>query len=130
VGGAGLFINSVELRFPVRKPDLGGVLFHDAGNVYSRIGNLSFRVNQRISAQDTANQKITDFDYMVHAVGMGLRYNTPIGPLRVDFAWCINPPQYYGLRGTLNDLIRGGPTIRELRRLEHFQFFFSLGQTY
>lgn len=131
LGGAGLFVNSVELRFPVRKPDLGAVLFHDAGNVYRRIGNLSFRLKQRVTAQDMANQRITDFDYMVHAVGLGIRYNTPIGPVRLDFSYSLNPPKFYGLSGTINDLIRNpGNTTRDLHRLSRFQFFFSIGQTY
>ena len=131
LGGAGLFINSVELRFPVRKPDLGAVLFHDAGNVFRRIGNLSFRVGQRVTAEDMANKRITDFDYMVHAVGLGIRYNTPIGPVRLDFSYALNPPRFYGLSGTINDLIRNpGNTTRDLHRLSRFQFFFSIGQTY
>ena len=130
MGGAGLFINSEELRFPVRKPDLSAVLFHDAGNVYTKIGGLSFRVRQR--APDLINKREDDFNYMVHAVGIGFRYNTPIGPVRVDFAYSINPPRYYGVHGTLNDLITRGfsPADRNLRRLDHFQFFFSIGQTY
>jgi len=134
LGGAGLFVNSVELRFPVRMPSFGGlgaVLFHDAGNVYRRIGNLSFRLKQRVTAEDLANKRITDFDYMVHAVGLGIRYNTPIGPLRLDFAYSLNPPKFYGLSGTINDLIRNpGNTTRDLHRLSRFQFFFSIGQTY
>ena len=35
---------------------------------------------------------IQDFDYMVHAAGFGVRYRTPVGPVRVDLAYSINPP--------------------------------------
>jgi len=48
---------------------LGGVLFHDMGNVYSSLDKLSFRVSQ---------QNRQDFDYMVHSVGIGFRYRTPV----------------------------------------------------
>ena len=53
---------------------------------------------------------------MVHAVGTGLRYKTPIGPLRLDLAWSINPPAFVRSTGT--------------GRLNNFQFFFSIGQTF
>lgn len=120
VGGSGLLMNSVELRFPVRRPSIGGVLFHDMGNVFRRVGDISFRVRQR---------DLSDFDYMVHAVGGGIRFKTPIGPLRLDLAWSLNPPRFFGLRGSQTDLLRGTATSR-LGRLDHFQFFFSIGQTY
>ena len=73
LGGNALFFNNVEWRFPLLGPNVGGVLFHDMGNVYSTMGNLSFRFKQR---------DLNDFDYMVHAVGFGIRYRTPIGPIR------------------------------------------------
>lgn len=121
VGGSGLLMNSLELRFPVRRPDFGGVLFHDMGNVFRRVGDISFRVRQK---------NLDDFDYMVHAVGAGVRYRTPIGPVRLDFAWSFNPPEFMGLRGNLRDFLRGKVGPPQRRRLDHFQFFFSIGQTY
>ena len=45
---------------------------------------------------------------MVHAVGFGIRYRTPVGPLRVDLAYSINGPQYFGFKGTQEDLINAG----------------------
>ena len=103
--------------------NIGGVLFHDAGNVYSKLSKLSFRVHQR---------DLQDFDYMVHAVGFGIRYRTPIGPVRVDLAYSINPPRYFGCSGNINDLITCGndPTKRTNHSIGHFQFFFSIGQTF
>ena len=107
IGGRALLLNSLELRFPVLGQTIGGVLFHDMGNVFARLDDISFRVKQR---------DLTDFSYMVHAVGTGLRYKTPIGPLRLDLAWSINPPAFVGSTGT--------------GRLNNFQFFFSIGQTF
>lgn len=122
IGGNALLMNSVEVRFPIQRPDVGGVLFYDAGNVYKKVGDISFRLHQNDRA---------DFNYMVHAAGFGIRYKTPIGPVRVDLAWAFNPPAYYGVNGTLSDLINSKiPLTPVARRLSHFQFFFSIGQTY
>ncbi len=107
LGGGGLLLNSVELRFPVQGEDISGVLFHDAGNVF-RESRPSFRVRQKDPG---------DFDYMVHAVGGGVRYRTPIGPIRVDLAYSINPPRF---------LTQGAA----LDRISRFQFHVSLGQTF
>jgi outer membrane protein assembly factor BamA len=129
-GGAQLF-NQTELRFPLVGEDIGGVLFHDMGNVYSSLGNLSFRVTQR---------NLQDFDYMTHAAGFGVRYRTPVGPVRVDLAYSINPPYFYGFKGTPQDLVNAGlnpcspppgvPNRCAVQNVSHFQFFFSIGQTF
>ena len=123
IGGTALLLNKTELRFPLFGANIGGVLFHDAGNVYSNLSNISFRVRQRDRQ---------DFDYMVHAVGFGIRYRTPIGPVRADFGYTINPPQYFGCSGNINDLIACGqdPTKRTDHSIGHFQFFFSIGQAF
>ncbi len=120
LGGGALLMNSVELRFPVMGPNIGGALFHDFGNVFQSLNDLSFRFSQR------GNK---DFAYMVHAVGAGLRYKTPIGPVRLDAAWSFNPPAYEGLAGTRKELLARTGRV-ESRRLSHFQFFFSIGQTF
>src|SRR5579884_625728 len=130
VGGTGLFFNSVELRFPVRGPNLGGVLFHDMGNVYSKLQNISFRVTQRKPEFDANGNIVSeDFDYMVHAVGLGVRYRTPIGPVRLDVAYGLNPPRFFGFKGSQEDLLFGRGT-KTNQRISHFQFHFSLGQTF
>ena len=81
-----------------------------------------------------------DFDYMVHAVGFGIRYKTLVGPLRADFAYSINPPQFVGFNGTFTQLLQCNPNapVGSLpsvctsvpQALSHFQFFFSIGQTF
>jgi len=128
LGGTAVFFNQTELRFPLIGDNIGGVLFHDAGNAYSSLGNLSFRVSQR---------NLQDFDYMVHAVGFGIRYRTPVGPIRVDLAYSINPPRFFGFKGSLQDLINAGvnpcagaPSQCVVQGVSHFQYFFSIGQTF
>ncbi len=89
LGGTALLMNQTEFRFPLLGEDIGGVLFHDMGNVYSSLQNISFRTEQH---------GLSDFDYMNHAVGFGIRYKTPIGPVRLDLAYSINPPHFIGFK--------------------------------
>jgi len=124
LGGSAMFFNSTELRFPLYGANINGVLFEDAGNVYSSIGAISFRVNQR-------NQQ--DFDYMVHAVGFGIRYKTPIGPLRLDLAESLNPPKFNGFPGNYSQLVQcsvANTCQASMQQISHFQFFFSIGQAF
>jgi len=120
LGGNALLFHSTELRFPLIGDNIFGVVFHDFGNVYSSLGSISFRVHQN---------DYTDFNYMVHAAGFGIRYRTPLGPILVDLAYSINPPTFYGLQGTYNQLLFGGAQ-RVLQNAGHFQFFFSIGQAF
>jgi len=126
-GGAQLF-NSVELRFPLSGPDFSAVLFHDAGNVYSRPGRISLNSSQQVRTNPQGGKEF-DFDYLVHAMGLGIRYRTPIGPLRFDLAYSPNPPRFVGFDGTREQLLLGTGTFRE-QRASAVQFHFSLGQTF
>ncbi len=84
IGGKQLFILNSEVRFPLGiMKALGGVVFYDGGNVYRAI-NLNDFINN-----------------YTNTVGFGLRYATPIGPVRFDIGRNlnpvpgINPLQYY-----------------------------------
>jgi outer membrane protein insertion porin family len=120
LGGNALLIHNTELRFPFLGENMNGVLFHDMGNVYSNLSDVSFRVHQK---------DLKDFNYMVHAVGFGIRYRTPVGPVRVDLAYSVNPPQFFGFKGTTLDVLRG-IAPRTTQSVSHFQFFFSIGQAF
>jgi outer membrane protein assembly factor BamA len=134
LGGTTLFFNQTELRFPLIGANIGGVLFHDMGNIYSSLSKFSLRARQHNDA---------DFNYMVHAAGVGIRYRTPIGPVRFDLGYSINPPTYNGLDPNLSldqlaDLnqqnpclpVPGIPVPCKLRNLGHLRWFFSIGQTF
>ena len=120
LGGNALLFHSTELRFPFLSDNITGVLFHDLGNVYSDLGSISFRYKQR---------DLTDFNYTEHAVGFGVRYRTPVGPIRLDLAYSLNPPAFNGLKGTYQDLL-SGHAIPGVQRVSHFQFSFSIGQAF
>jgi outer membrane protein insertion porin family len=120
IGGNALLFNQLEFRFPLIGDNIDGVFFHDMGNVYSTVSNISFRYSQN---------GLTDFNYMVHAVGFGIRYRTPLGPLAVDLAYSLNPPTFNGLQGTYQQLLFGGAT-RTVQSVSHFQFFITIGQAF
>jgi outer membrane protein assembly factor BamA len=64
-----------------------------------------------------------NFNYYSHAVGLGARYNTPVGPIRVDFSWNLNPPIY----PVFDDYTGAAPYVGQA---SHFNFFFSIGQSF
>jgi outer membrane protein assembly complex protein YaeT len=131
LGGNALLFNNLELRFPLIGENVQGVFFHDMGNIFTSISNISFRYSQR---------DLQDFDYTVHAVGFGIRYQTPVGPLRVDLAYTLNPPAYNGFGGTPTELLLCNPNLPPSAQpgfctptrqsIGHFQFFFSIGQAF
>ncbi|HEY7389652.1 MAG TPA: POTRA domain-containing protein [Bryobacteraceae bacterium] len=131
IGGNALLFNNVELRFPLIGQNIQGVLFYDVGNVFTSISDISFRFKQR---------NLQDFNYMVHAPGIGLRYRTPLGPIRVDLAYTVNPPSFRGFSGTPTQLLQCNPNLPASQlpgfcqstpqSLGHLQFFFSIGQTF
>jgi outer membrane protein assembly complex protein YaeT len=120
IGGGALFTNTVELRFPLIGDNIGGVLFNDMGNVYSSWDKISLRYRQN---------GLKDFDYAVQAIGFGIRYRTPIGPVRGDFSLSPNSPRFFGFKGTTDQLLFGGGQ-QVVQRINVFQFHFSLGQAF
>jgi outer membrane protein insertion porin family len=120
LGGNALFFHSTELRFPLLGENVNGVIFHDLGNIYSDLGSLSLRTKQK---------DMTDFNYMVHAAGFGIRYKTPVRPVRVDLSYSINPPVFNGLKGTYQELLNN-TALPQIQRVSHFQFFLSIGQSF
>jgi outer membrane protein insertion porin family len=74
IGGRQLFILNSEARFPLGiMKALGGVVFYDGGNVYRAINFNDFVHNYS------------------NTVGVGLRYATPLGPVRFDIGRNLNP---------------------------------------
>jgi outer membrane protein assembly factor BamA len=73
----------------------------------------------------TGQQGQCSFNYFSHAIGTGLRYHTPAGPIRLDFSYNLNTPIYPVIYNYSNQ--SAVPTVGEAT---HFNFFFSLGQTF
>ncbi len=70
IGGEAYTIVNVEYVFPLVLADLRGAVFFDAGDLESRAEDIGF-------------------DHEHYGIGLGIRYNLPIGPLRIDYG--INP---------------------------------------
>lgn len=89
VGGLALLIFNQELRFPMKLPfvgnRLGGTVFYDGGNVYDDIYHITMA---------WTSKSMTDLNYWSNTVGIGLRYPTPIGPVRFDVGFLLNPAEY------------------------------------
>jgi outer membrane protein assembly complex protein YaeT len=148
VGGTALFVNNLELRFPqVSLPYVGDgfgfAIFHDMGNVFTAQHDMikglmrwhQPSTQQCLSSGTPTSQECTAFsnrgyDYTSHALGVGVRYKTPIGPLRFDFGYDLNPTRFF------QDVTRKDPatgnnvTTFEAQRLRHFNVFFSIGQPF
>lgn len=71
IGGNSQWEGNIELRFPLYR-DFGGVIFYDYGEVLARARSYTF-----------ADLRTT--------AGFGLRYDTPIGPLRADYGYKLKP---------------------------------------
>ena len=100
--------------------NVGGVLFHDVGNVYSDISHMSLRFNQK---------NIQDFNYAVHSFGFGIRYRTIAGPIRVDLSYSPNSPRFFGFSGTRDQLLGGTGTLIN-QRINVIPVSLLLGQTF
>jgi translocation and assembly module TamA len=90
IGGDGLFEGSVEARYAITE-HLILALFMDVGQVTRGTFDAS------------------NFAHMMFAVGVGLRYRTPIGPIRIDFARRLpfgTPPELFAVEPTTGRIVQ------------------------
>jgi outer membrane protein insertion porin family len=140
LGGTALFVNNIELRMPPPtlpffQDNISFAIFHDAGNVFTN-GHDLFHNLLRWSQKDpdlcqhvaTATQ--CDYSYISHAIGVGVRYKTPVGPVRFDFGYNLNPPAFPRCNAVLTQGESCQPADFAPQRVGHFNVFFSIGQTF
>ena len=133
LGGEAMFLNNLELRtpplpFPWVGNNLSAVLFNDVGNVFTTpidmVHNLlRFTQKDRDACLNPAAPQNCSFNYTSVALGAGIRYRTPLGPISFDLGYNMNPPAFP--IATPSD---GSAPRSEV--LRHFNFFFNIGQTF
>jgi len=147
VGGQALLVLNQEFRFPMRLPylgtQLGGALFYDGGNVYSRVSRISFRSSLPrptfATIPDPNNPggpNITtctahcdnELNYFAHTIGFGVRYATPVGPIRIDLGYQLNRPFF--VVPCSNTVPNPTPACFKGTQLPRFQIFFNLGSSF
>jgi outer membrane protein insertion porin family len=144
VGGQALLVLNQEFRFPLHLPyagtRVGGTLFYDGGNVYSKLDRVTLRWTSPKPIFDPANPKqclfncTNELNYFPHTVGVGLRYATPVGPVRVDLGYQVNRPFFViPIPCPSNTTITTCPTGSlgfQSTQLPRLQVFFSLGSSF
>jgi outer membrane protein assembly factor BamA len=106
-GGNQLLIVNSEFRIPINQvfKGLGIVPFYDGGNVYKHVGFSDFTTKcnaatTTATGTSTAGNTVTTVtpSCFTSSVGLGLRYVTPIGPVRIDVGHNLN--QITGIKST------------------------------
>jgi outer membrane protein insertion porin family len=92
VGGNALTIFNFELRYPLTRR-FRIVPFYDLGNVFPLVSDIRF-------------------GGMTNSVGLGLRINTPIGPVGIDYGFLLDPPSFVTTSGAVLRQPRGALHIR------------------
>ncbi len=95
IGGNALVAVTGEARFPLLR-NVEGAAFYDVGNVFARVSDIGL-------------------GRFTNSLGGGFRIKTPLGPLRVDAAYLLDPPFFIA---TPN------------RRLTNFQLHITFGQAF
>jgi len=152
LGGAAAMVNTLEVRtpypnLPLVGNNLGFVIFHDMGNVFNTSSDVfpsfinfhqphetSCRTVPTVNTNPDGTLNVQEalpacsFNYWSHALGLGARFRTPIGPIRVDSSYNLNPPWFpevYDYQSSVSNVPQ--PNVG---RAGHFNFFFSIGQTF
>ncbi|GAC1702033.1 MAG: outer membrane protein assembly factor BamA [Candidatus Acidiferrum sp.] len=142
LGGQALLALNQEFRFPMRFPflgaQLGGAIFYDGGNVYSRLNRISLRTSlprPTFTTTDPAHPQCltnctNELNYFAHTIGFGVRYATPVGPIRVDLGYQLNRPFFVVPCTTTTPAPNGVPDCMRATQLPRFQIFFNLGSSF
>ncbi len=148
LGGSALFLNSFELRLPPPtlpfvQDNLSFAIFHDMGNVFTD-GNhmldslLRWHQNKSLCTQapnsiyqvgaNPTNAALCNYNYMSHAIGLGMLYKTPVGPVRLDFGYNLNPTVFPDVEQATSNPVTY--KFIQTKQTSPFNVYFSIGQTF
>ncbi|HEX5707995.1 MAG TPA: POTRA domain-containing protein [Pyrinomonadaceae bacterium] len=113
IGGNAVAVVNLEARIGVTR-DLQAVPFYDGGNVFRSVRDI-FRNGCGAGVDPNLCAKWT------HTVGVGARLKTPLGPLSVDYAYMLNPPEF---------IIPQANGTNAVHRLQRTRIHFRFGQTF
>ena len=150
LGGSAMFLNNLEIRFPPPSlpfvhDNLSFAVFHDMGNVFTdgthmldsllrwhqNKGLCTQRLNSTYQAGSGA--ALCNYNYISHAIGLGVRYKTPVGPVRFDFGYNLNPTVFPNFCANTKSAPNNCPdalTFFGTKQASHFNVYFSIGQTF
>jgi outer membrane protein insertion porin family len=149
LGGSALFLNNFEVRFPPPtlpfvQDNMSFAIFHDMGNVFTDGTHMLRSLlrwhqdksqcgNQALNTPPVIGQGATlcSYNYISHAIGLGIRYKTPVGPVRFDFGYNLNPtvfPNFLPITDSNGKVI--GHNFGGTKQGSPFNVYFSIGQTF
>ena len=151
IGGSALFLNNLEIRFPPPSlpfvhDNLSFAVFHDMGNVFTdghhmldsflRWHQNKALCTQRLNStfQVGAGAALCNYNYISQAIGLGVRYKTPVGPVRFDLGYNLNPTVFPNFcmrtNATSTKNCPVALTFFGTKQASPFNVFFSIGQTF
>jgi outer membrane protein insertion porin family len=147
LGGAGLFLNNIELRFPPPtlpffQDNMSFAVFHDMGNVFTdgrhMLDSLLHWKQEKSSCTQPLNSPfaagadaaLCNYNYISHAIGVGIRYKTPVGPVRFDLGYNLNPTVFPNFLQCPSGAKDCNPVFLGTKHAGHFNVYFSIGQTF
>lgn len=149
LGGSALFLNNLELRFPPPTLPFVGenmsfAVFEDMGNVFTD-GNhmvdslLRWHQDKSLCSQSSSTEGPASsqpamqcqYNYINHAIGIGIRYKTPVGPVRFDFGYDLNPTVYPTFQSGAHSSPQAPTWVYTgTHQASPFNVYFSIGQTF
>jgi outer membrane translocation and assembly module TamA len=109
-------------------------VFHDMGNIFTdgrhMLDSLLHWKQDTASCTQPLNSvfvagtgaALCNYNYISHAIGVGIRYKTPVGPVRFDFGYNLNP--------TVFPVFSTTSTFQGTKQASPFNVYFSVGQAF
>ena len=97
LGGKTYWAATAEVRFPLplipEELGMSGAIFADAGSLFGA-SKLAKDLDRYCGSDDEENICLADDSSIRSSVGVGLLWNSPLGPLRLDYAYVLTKEDY------------------------------------